>query len=106
MHHAAVGDRPHDAPAQALAEQLPMAPPTIVTLAELITLDPASPAELRRADDDAPAYRTVVGRADDGTAVMLWEGDAGYATADPNVPGARHRLWMPKDAPARFERTT
>jgi 8-oxo-dGTP pyrophosphatase MutT (NUDIX family) len=92
-------------PAQALAEHLPMAPPTIVTLAELITLDPASPAELRRADDDAPAYRTVVGRAADGTAVMLWDGDAGYSTADPNVPGPRHRLWMPKDAPARFERT-
>lgn len=89
-------------PAEALAEHLPMAPPTIVTLAELVAFDPATPADLRR-DGDAPAYQTVVGRTADGTAVMLWDGDAGYASADPNVPGPRHRLWMPKEGPARFE---
>jgi hypothetical protein len=25
---------------------------------------------------------------------VLWHGDAGYATGDPDVPGARHRLVM------------
>jgi 8-oxo-dGTP pyrophosphatase MutT (NUDIX family) len=91
-------------PAQALAERLPMAPPTIVTLAELVALDPADPGELRRIGEP-PAYETVAGRTADGTPVVMWAGDAGYATGDPDLPGARHRVWMPKDAPPRFERT-
>jgi 8-oxo-dGTP pyrophosphatase MutT (NUDIX family) len=91
-------------PADALTEQLPMAPPTIVTLSELVQLAPSSPADLRR-DGPPPAYLTVPSKAADGTMVMLWEGDAGYATADAEVPGSRHRMWMPKGAPPRFERS-
>lgn len=91
-------------PAQALAEQLPMAPPTIVTLSELVLIDPSSPADLRR-DGEAPAYVTVPAKAADGTMVMLWQGDAGYGTADAEAPGPRHRMWMPKGAPPRFERS-
>jgi hypothetical protein len=36
--------------------------------------------------------------------VVLWDGDAGYATADPERPGPRHRLVM-SDAGWTFERT-
>lgn len=89
-------------PAQALAEGLPMAPPTIVTLAELVDLDPPDPAALRRVGD-APAYVTKPSRAADGTTAMLWHGDAGYATGDADLPGPRHRVWLPKGEPPRFE---
>lgn len=91
-------------PARALAEQLPMAPPTIVTLAELVAIDPASPTDLRR-EAEPPAYLTVSGRAADGTPVVMWAGDAGYESGDADAPGPRHRVWMPKDAPARYERS-
>jgi hypothetical protein len=35
----------------------------------------------------------------------MWAGDAGYDTGNPDVPGPRHRVLMPKDATPRFERT-
>jgi hypothetical protein len=38
-------------------------------------------------------YETVIARGETG-AVAIWAGDAGYATEDPAVPGARHRLVM------------
>ena len=34
----------------------------------------------------------------EGEMVLLWEPDAGYATADPTVPGARHRMRIPANA--------
>lgn len=92
-------------PAQALAEHLSMAPPTIVTLTELAELGVSSPAELRRIGDP-PAYVTRPGKAADGRLVMMWNGDAGYDDSDPDLPGPRHRLYMPKgDQPARYERS-
>jgi len=30
----------------------------------------------------------------DSGAVAMWHGDSGYDTADPDLPGGRHRLWM------------
>ena len=36
-------------------------------------------------------YETRIGRGEHGP-VSLWLGDAGYETADPSVPGPRHRL--------------
>jgi 8-oxo-dGTP pyrophosphatase MutT (NUDIX family) len=92
------------APQAALDERLPMAPPTIVTLAELAAMAPATTADIRRVGTP-PAYVTVPASDADGTLVMLWDGDAGYSTADPQVPGARHRMYMPKGAPPRFERS-
>ncbi len=91
-------------PSDALAEDLRMAPPTIVSLFELAALDPGSVADVHR-DGPPPAYVTVPAKAADGTLVMLWDGDAGYATADAEAAGARHRMYMPKGAPPRFERT-
>jgi 8-oxo-dGTP pyrophosphatase MutT (NUDIX family) len=56
----------------------------------------------------ARARRPVVYRSrstsHDGRRVVLWHGDAGYATADAARPGARHRLVM-DEAGWRFERT-
>ena len=36
-------------------------------------------------------YETRIGQGEQGP-VSLWQGDAGYETADPSVPGPRHRL--------------
>ena len=44
------------------------------------------------------SYETRIGQGDHGP-VSLWPGDAGYETADPSVPGPRHRLEM---TPAGF----
>lgn len=37
------------------------------------------------------SYETRIGQGTDGP-VSLWHGDSGYDTADPSVPGTRHRL--------------
>ena len=44
------------------------------------------------------SYKTRIGQGEHGP-VSLWPGDAGYETADPSVPGPRHRLEM---TPAGF----
>ena len=110
---------------------LEIAPPTYVTLlhlAEYASTDEAFSA----ARSKPPAfYTTVLLDLPDGGQAALWEGDAGYETgahaepSDPSdparqgesalkdtaaralgMPGGRHRLWMPKDQPWRYERST
>jgi hypothetical protein len=49
-------------------------------------------------------YATQIAVLDNG-AVALWHGDAGYETRDPDLTGARHRLWM-IDSGWRFEKTS
>ena len=49
-------------------------------------------------------YETHIGRSNDGP-VAMWDGDAGYADSDPELPGARHRLTMSQDGYS-FEHTT
>lgn len=78
------------APEAALAAGLPMAPPTIVTLHELAECD--RPVWSGRVEP--PAYVTRPAQTADGTAVLLWNGDAGYDSGDADAPGARNRLVM------------
>jgi 8-oxo-dGTP pyrophosphatase MutT (NUDIX family) len=89
-------------PADALAAALPLAPPTIVTLHEL---HEAGTIDALAHRDDPPAFTTVLARAADGTPVLLWHGDAGYETVEPDRPGGRHRLWMPPGGQPRYERS-
>ncbi|MBY0401257.1 NUDIX hydrolase, partial [Myxococcota bacterium] len=49
-------------------------------------------------------FQTVIAPGEEGMVVM-WHGDAGYATADPKLPGPRHRIAMRKSGPWRYERT-
>ena len=87
-------------PSAAIVDQLPMAPPTIVTLHEL---DAArSFAATRR--DVLPRYATRHVLSN-GTPVMLWDGDVAYDSLEPDAPGPRHRLWYPSDGPWRYERS-
>jgi 8-oxo-dGTP pyrophosphatase MutT (NUDIX family) len=85
-------------PLDALAAELPMAPPTIVTLHEL------HEAGGRLHRDDPPRYVTRPGRTAEGHMVLLWHGDAAYDSGDLDAPGGRNRLWMPADEPPRYER--
>lgn len=84
-------------PRAAIEEGLPMAPPTHVTL---VTMAEAQNFEGLRelvAARGVERFFTVPIRSDDGL-VLLWEPDAGYATADATLPGARHRMTIPSNA--------
>lgn len=82
------------APDEALQAGLPMAPPTIVTLHEL--LEAGSAESIWRGRQTPPAYVTRPAMTPDGVAVLLWNGDAGYDSGNPEVPGPRNRLIMPE----------
>lgn len=84
--------------------EVDLAPPTYVTLSDLAahpTVD-AVLADARRRDP-VPHYETRW-TVTEGGAVAMWAGDAGYDAADPDMPGARHRLWMMQDG-WRLERS-
>jgi len=84
-------------PAEAMARrdhgEIELAAPTWMTLDLLggfMSVDDA----LNTLDATEPRfYETHMARTEEGP-VALWEGDAGYATTDASVPGARHRLTM------------
>jgi 8-oxo-dGTP pyrophosphatase MutT (NUDIX family) len=91
------------APANALAMQARgealVAPPTFVTLEQLVrygdvasALDAAEPVH----------FATEVVFAPDGARICLWEGDAGYGLGDPMVQGPRRRLVMDEVAGWRY----
>ena len=92
-------------PADAIANGLPMAPPTHVTL---VTLDQAgSFSGLRGLITERGVERFVTVPAQhDGTLVLLWENDAGYDSADASIPGSRHRMVMRDGRPLTYERST
>lgn len=73
--------------------EIELAPPTWVTLHTMRRHDRVDEALTWLAERPARHHATRIGRSDDGP-VALWEGDAGYETADPSVPGPRHRLEM------------
>ena len=90
------------APARAVEADLPMAPPTLVTLHQLLGFDrveqladgPALGVE-RFATKHAPF---------EGGAVLMWHGDAGYDAGDPTLPGPRHRARLDGLRVAGYER--
>ena len=91
-------------PADALAEALPMAPPTFVTLHQLATH--ASWAELAASMTtwSVERFLTRNGRQADGTNVLMWSGDAGYESGDADAKGARHRVLWAGEQPLDYQR--
>ena len=89
------------APLAAVAEGLPLAPPTWVTLHHLAAY--RSLAAVHAAPPAVERYVTRPARAA-GVPVLLWHGDAGYHSGDADVDGPRHRLWMPAGGAWRYER--
>lgn len=89
--------RPGDALERHASGQLGLLPPTWMTLDTLLSAVQRSDgtvngvmAVLRQ--DPALAYETRSGDAGNGRTAFMWQGDAGWPTGDPSVPGARLRL--------------
>jgi len=95
-------------PADALNAGLPLAPPTHVSLATLAEVESFVALDELIEQRGVERFLTVPTRLD-GAMVLLWEPDAGYATADPTVPGARHRMTIPANqldgSPQHYERS-
>lgn len=86
--------RPGDALEKQRAKEIELVPPTYVTLHYLARYRDVDAALGGLVAAGAPRrYVTQIAKSDEGIVVM-WEGDAGYATLDAAVPGPRHRLVM------------
>jgi 8-oxo-dGTP pyrophosphatase MutT (NUDIX family) len=84
--------RPADALAKQRAGEIELVPPTWVTLHYLARHATVEAALRGLVPSSGPRhYVTRIVKGDDGMVVM-WEGDAGYASRDASLPGARHRL--------------
>jgi len=85
--------QPDEALAAQARSEITLPPPTFITLRWLAgfkTVDAAlEAAQTQRLERFVPRVATL-----DDEIVSLYQGDAGYATCDPTVPGRRHRLWM------------
>ena len=81
-------------PAQAIAAhhagELPMTPPTLVSLHDLDALDWSACAATDLVTRTPPTFFPKVIR-DDQQMVFLYEGDASYGTGDLSKDGIRHR---------------
>lgn len=77
--------------------------PTWVTLHTLAAAGSVAGA-LALAAERGPVVYLSRTTEDGDRRIVLWDGDAGYATADPTVPGPRHRLIM-ADTGWAFERS-
>jgi 8-oxo-dGTP pyrophosphatase MutT (NUDIX family) len=85
-----------DALAKQRVQEIELVPPTYVTLHYLARHASVESALRGLVPAGGPRrYVTQIAKAEDGL-VVLWEGDAGYATRDPSLPGPRHRLVMSK----------
>ena len=82
--------------------EIDLAPPTFVTLLTVSPYENCSEARKGLAADTFVTFRPQVCRTDHGPC-MLYPGDAGYATRDPEREGARHRLWA-LESGWRYER--
>ena len=85
---------PGDALRQHATGELPLLPPTWLTLESLRACEASSADEALRALRAAPprAYETRSSSLPDGRLCFMWEGDAGWERADPTMPGPRFRL--------------
>ena len=87
------------------ADWIRLAPPQFVTLTWLLDFPHARAAAIELPERDFVTFRPRICRTDTG-AVMLYTGDAGYESADPNLPGARHRCVTDATWRYRYERTS
>ena len=82
-------------PAEAMrrrdAGEIELIAPTWVTLHTVGAFDTVADALHGLSRRTPRRYETRIGNGDQGP-VSMWHGDAGYETADPSVPGPRHRL--------------
>jgi 8-oxo-dGTP pyrophosphatase MutT (NUDIX family) len=95
------------APAEAVAcrdrGEIAVVAPTWVTLHTLARAATVADALALAAGRPPAVYRSRT-TVDGDRRIVLWDGDAGYATGDPHRPGPRHRLVM-ADTGWQLERT-
>jgi 8-oxo-dGTP pyrophosphatase MutT (NUDIX family) len=105
------GQEIHDhawlSPAEVIARrdrgEVDLAPPTYVTLADLVAAGRVDDViALARRRDPLPHYRTRFAPNDE-CPVCVWSEDAAYDTLDLTADGPRHRLWM-RDGGWLYER--
>jgi len=93
-------------PSQALAMHregnLPMAPPTVVTLTELSHFSNCAAALDFYKERGIFHYLPKVGHKQGKEFLMLYNGDVGYGSGDPDVSGHRNRVLM-KDGICHYE---
>ena len=95
--------RPADALRKRDEGEIELSPPTWCTLDRLAASATVADAIADATDAEVEHFETHIARAEEGGAVAMWHGDAGYESGDPDLPGPRHRLWM-VPGPWRFER--
>jgi hypothetical protein len=87
------------------AREMDLAPPTWLTLLQVAEHGRVADVLTHGAAAIDRRYEPRIARTPEGGLVSLYEGDAGWPTADPTVPGPRHRLlWGADDY--RFERSS
>ena len=89
--HDSAWMRPMDALARRDAQQIELAPPTWMTLTRLSQFETVHDLLADARSRPPTFYETRVANSADGM-IAMWDGDAGYATGDPDAPGPRHRL--------------
>ncbi len=102
--HDSAWMRPVDALARRDAEEIELAPPTWMTLTRLSQFDTVDSVIADAQSQPPTFYETRVANSAEGM-IAMWDGDAGYASGDPDAPGPRHRLHIGAGA-WRLERTT
>ena len=85
--------RPADAMRRRNEGEIELIPPTFITLALLAPFATTAEA-LAHYRDNSPEYFITNFTRADGYNIALYEGDAGYESADASVPGPRNRLLM------------
>jgi 8-oxo-dGTP pyrophosphatase MutT (NUDIX family) len=93
--------RPSDAMQRRDAGEIELAPPTWVTLDLLARFDNVDAALEHSRASEVEHFSTRICMTDDGP-IALWQGDAGYESSDPTLPGARQRLAL-GDGAWRYE---
>jgi 8-oxo-dGTP pyrophosphatase MutT (NUDIX family) len=86
------------------APEVGLAPPQFVTLTWLLAYATMADALGDFAAKDLVTFRPKICRTPGVGYSMLYSGDAGYDTGDPEVPGARHRCYADTGKPLRYER--
>ena len=94
--------RPADAIARRNADEIELIPPTFVTLALLDRFATARDAIEHHRTTPPDFFVTRFARQGD-VMVSMWQGDAGYESGDPDLPGPRHRITM-RDGDWVYER--
>ena len=95
---------PGDALARRDAGEIEIAPPTFVSLSELLSFREVDQALASIGAREPERFRTRIGLSEVGP-VAMWHGDAGYEAGDPTIAGPRHRLTMHKQAGWSYDRS-